>query len=159
MSISKLIKSLLLIASTFVLFSCSSNTVLVETTDHFKTVTLPDSSVVYLNHNSSVEYDKSFETRNIILTGEAFFKIEKKENPFIITTKEGDVKVLGTEFNVKVSKDNFEVEVAFGTVEMLPKKTKAPKKLLKVNVVRFIKTIKQIRLVKQNLSSGFGWMI
>jgi hypothetical protein len=39
--------------------------------------------------------------------------------------------VLGTEFNVKVSKNNFEVEVAFGTVEMLPKQTKSSQKITK----------------------------
>ena len=66
---------------------------------------LPDSSMIWLNTNSSLSYSKRFnrKSREIKFSGEAFFKISHSEkNPFIIHTNNGvSIKVVGTEFNVK----------------------------------------------------------
>jgi len=67
-------------------------------------VQLPDGSIVWLNAGSSIKYDEHFgnKTRDVILSGEAFFDVVKnKEKPFIIHTPNIDIKVLGTAFNVK----------------------------------------------------------
>lgn len=67
-------------------------------------VQLPDGSVVWLNAGSKIKYDENFgnKTRDVILSGEAFFDVVKnKEKPFIIHTPNIDIKVLGTSFNVK----------------------------------------------------------
>jgi len=108
------------------LFSCS---VSVKTDDNFQVVELPDGSVVYLNTNSSIQYTKSFNDRNLELNGEAFFIIEEKEIPFTITTYLGEIVITGTELNVKVDdeKGELEVDVAKGNVEV---KVKNEKKLL-----------------------------
>ncbi len=108
------------------LLSCS---VSVNTDDNFQVVELPDGSVVYLNNNSSIQYTKSFNDRNLELIGEAFFIIEEKEIPFTITTYLGEIVVTGTELNVKVDdeKEELEVDVAKGNVEV---KVKNEKKLL-----------------------------
>jgi ferric-dicitrate binding protein FerR (iron transport regulator) len=67
-------------------------------------ITLPDGSTVWLNAGSKLNYDKSFglKLREVSLTGEAFFDVVKNpDQPFIIHTNRIDIKVLGTQFNVK----------------------------------------------------------
>ncbi|MBQ4802671.1 FecR domain-containing protein [Aquimarina sp. MMG015] len=84
-----------------------------------KTLTLPDNSLVTLNADSSVEYDKrSFaETRIIHLKGEAFFDVAKGSS-FTVKTKNGDVTVLGTEFNVYSRNEHIEVQCFEGKVRV-----------------------------------------
>ncbi|AXT56656.1 DUF4974 domain-containing protein [Aquimarina sp. AD1] len=84
-----------------------------------KTLTLPDNSLVTLNADSSVEYDKrSFaETRIIHLKGEAFFDVAKGSS-FTVKTKNGDVTVLGTEFNVYSRNEHIEVQCFEGKVQV-----------------------------------------
>ncbi|WP_108805193.1 FecR family protein [Aquimarina sp. Aq107] len=84
-----------------------------------KTLTLPDNSLVTLNADSSVEYDKrSFaETRIIHLKGEAFFDVAKGSS-FTVKTKNGDVTVLGTEFNVYSRNEYIEVQCFEGKVQV-----------------------------------------
>lgn len=67
-------------------------------------IKLPDSSSIWLNTASSVKYRKNFELqqRQVKLEGEAFFDIQGSENnPFIVKTRDVDIKVLGTQFNVE----------------------------------------------------------
>lgn len=91
---------------------------------------LPDGSVGWLNSGSVIKYPALFNsTRNVILTGEAYFKVSKNPNsPFIVNTQEVEVKVLGTEFNVVAYENDSitEVVVASGKVEV-----NAPKKRFK----------------------------
>ena len=67
-----------------------------------KQVILPDGSIVWLNANSVLIYPEKFgKTRTLFLSGEGHFTVTKdKERPFIVKTKEMDVQVLGTSFNV-----------------------------------------------------------
>lgn len=87
-------------------------------------VHLPDGSTVLLNDNSSLKYDQnSFnsKTREVTLTGEAFFDIKHDEKkPFIVHTGKIQTRVLGTAFNInaKNSSDNIEVTVARGKVQV-----------------------------------------
>ncbi len=68
-------------------------------------VTLPDGSIVWLNSNTQLHYEKnSFgkQHREITLTGEAFFDIAKSDGiPFIIHAGNVNIRVLGTAFNVR----------------------------------------------------------
>ncbi|WP_316845948.1 FecR domain-containing protein [Pedobacter psychrodurus] len=69
-----------------------------------KTIVLADGSTVKMNSESSLKYPAHFdgETRNVYLSGEAFFDVKKDpEHPFIVHTSQVAVKVLGTEFDVK----------------------------------------------------------
>ena len=66
-------------------------------------LTLADGSVVHLNNDTYLIYPEKPEskTREVILDGEAYFMVAKDaERQFIVHTKQGDVKVYGTEFNV-----------------------------------------------------------
>ncbi len=67
-------------------------------------VILPDQTKVWLNAGSSLKYPSKFnqKVRLVRLIGEAFFSVTKnKSKPFVVETKQLDVKVLGTKFNLK----------------------------------------------------------
>lgn len=90
--------------------------------DMFK-ILLPDSSVVWLNKKSMLEYPASFEGKERIvnLKGNAFFEVTpNKDKPFIINSNGMSTKVLGTSFEIKAypgQKEN-EVAVVTGKVEV-----------------------------------------
>jgi ferric-dicitrate binding protein FerR (iron transport regulator) len=68
------------------------------------TIKLPDGSTVWLNAGSVISYPKIFDSneRRIILTGEAFFDVQKDvQRPFIVEAGNLNISVLGTQFNVK----------------------------------------------------------
>lgn len=69
-----------------------------------KRVILPDGTKVILNAGSFMKYPKRFtqDYRRIEMDGEAFFDVVHDEDkPFIVSTSDVSVKVLGTSFNVK----------------------------------------------------------
>lgn len=109
-----------------VLSSCSS--VSVETKDNFEVVELPDGSMAFLNHNSAISYDEKFSPRSLDVQGEVFFSVVEDESPFVVKSEHGEIGVIGTEFNVKSSADELEVEVEDGIVEL---KTKAQSEKVK----------------------------
>ncbi|MGK0362978.1 MAG: transmembrane sensor [Saprospiraceae bacterium] len=82
-----------------------------------KNITLPDGSVVALNSESQIEYDKENweKNRRIQLIGEAFFKVQKGAK-FTVETENGDVVVLGTSFNVFSRNESLQVVCETGKV-------------------------------------------
>lgn len=87
--------------------------------DEVLTRTLPDNSVIILNKNSTLSYEKSFNQKNrqVKLSGEAFFKVAPdKQKPFIIDVSDVVVTVVGTSFNIKNNKEGTEVIVETGIV-------------------------------------------
>ena len=78
-------------------------------------IILPDSSVVHLNGGTRIRYNNSFgeKNRSVELEGEAYFDVHKNsQKAFIVHTRELDVKVYGTSFNVNAYNDDQTVEVA-----------------------------------------------
>lgn len=64
---------------------------------------LQDGTEVWLNAKSKLVYPAHFtgDVRKVTVEGEAFFKVAKDTlRPFIVSTGEVDMKVLGTQFNV-----------------------------------------------------------
>ena len=95
--------------------------------------TLPDSSVVWLNENSRLEFAQNFEKRTVYLVGEAFFEVERlEERPFEIFSGNAKTRVLGTSFNVRAypEEDLIEVTVETGTVEFSKKEAVEEKVVL-----------------------------
>ena len=74
------------------------------------TIELPDASSVSLNAKSLLAFNKKDwnHSRDVELTGEAFFKVTKGSS-FKVITKSGTVTVYGTQFNVKQRDNYFEV--------------------------------------------------
>lgn len=62
-----------------------------------------DGSMAWINSGSKVIYPKNFsdETRDIVIDGEIYIDVAKVEGvPFFVHTKDLDIKVLGTQFNI-----------------------------------------------------------
>ncbi|MDX1642245.1 MAG: FecR domain-containing protein, partial [Balneolaceae bacterium] len=66
-------------------------------------IQLPDGSTVEMNSGSTIQYNRlfAFTNRSISLNGEAYFFVEKSEEPFIVEANGSVVEVTGTEFNVR----------------------------------------------------------
>lgn len=77
---------------------------------------LPDSSMVWLNSESTIEYPATFagDSREVSVTGEVFFDVERDpERPFRISAADDlSVTVLGTRFNVNSYPDGEQVQVS-----------------------------------------------
>ncbi|MCX6337888.1 MAG: FecR domain-containing protein [Bacteroidetes bacterium] len=108
-------KKLLRIAAIFILFLIGAggfyfypinkvNNIQTESLAYTKYLLLPDGSKVIVHNNSKLEYPSAFngKTREVTLTGEAYFDIKHDDNkPFIIHTGKLTTTVLGTAFNIQ----------------------------------------------------------
>lgn len=72
------------------------------TSGMISSITLPDSSKVWLNSNSYLKYPIRFEDeRRVKLVGEGYFKVAKDDKRrFVVETDVMEIEVTGTEFNV-----------------------------------------------------------
>jgi ferric-dicitrate binding protein FerR (iron transport regulator) len=78
-------------------------------------VVLPDGSNVWLNSGSSLSYPSRFDakSRNVELTGEAFFEVVKNEKtPMLVSAGGIQVKVYGTKFNLNAYVGGKEIKTA-----------------------------------------------
>lgn len=86
-------------------------------------ITLPDSSIVWINSGSTIEYRENFTTtcREVRLRGEAYFEVKKDPSrTFEVVTDDLVVRALGTSFNVNAADSKVETKVALveGKVEL-----------------------------------------
>lgn len=85
-------------------------------------LSLPDGTLVWLNAGSKLEYPSRFNegSRELWLSGEGYFEVTHNSGwPFIVHTKNVDVKVLGTVFNLKAyPEDKTETSLLKGAVEV-----------------------------------------
>lgn len=66
-------------------------------------LSLQDGTEVWLNANTTLQYPSRFsgKKREVTVTGEAFFNVaENHKKPFIVSSQNIEMKVLGTQFNV-----------------------------------------------------------
>jgi ferric-dicitrate binding protein FerR (iron transport regulator) len=85
---------------------------------------LPDGSKVWINSESNLSYPSNFMSGNrvIKLSGEAYFEVAKSDNkPFLVKTRDYDIRVLGTKFNVTAYADFKRTETSLieGKIEIL----------------------------------------
>ena len=107
-------------------------------------VVLPDSSVVFLNADTKLNYSLQFNNniREVYLDGEAFFEVTKDPSkPFIVHTSGMEVKVVGTSFNVKAYSDDKLIETSLltGSIEVSVKNRPNEKIILSPNEKLIIK--------------------
>ncbi|MCF3110200.1 FecR domain-containing protein [Niabella sp. CC-SYL272] len=95
---------------------------------------LPDSSVVVLNANSTIKYEKKWDKnapRELWLNGEAFFDVKHLDNDhkienyerFIVHTNNTTVEVLGTSFDIRERRGRTEISLQKGAIRVLLSKT------------------------------------
>ncbi len=100
--------------------------------EQHREITLRDSTVVRMNSNSEMIVSKDYDrgTREITLTGEAYFDVaHDPDQPFIVHANQSTVEVLGTAFNVRsvTGQDNVQVAVIEGVVSFKNKKINTEK--------------------------------
>lgn len=128
-------------------------------------VVLPDSSVVILNSSSALTYSPQFtgETREVSLSGEAFFSVKKNEKKrFVVNTSHGaSVTVYGTEFNVDAYKDSKEVltTLVTGKIGFSFQRGKEKKELVMSPGQKAAYNVEQktVKLSKANIEVETSW--
>ena len=133
-----------------------STDLIVSSDDSFKEQQLRDGTQVDLNRHSTIGYsDAADGTRQVVLNGDAFFDVKRDETrPFVISTDEVNVKVLGTSFYVdgRDEQDQIQVIVASGTVAMEAANKKVV--LEKGDIGVYTKSNKQL-IKKQNQDANY----
>lgn len=84
-------------------------------------ITLSDGTVVFLNSMSKLVFPTEFSKseRRVQLEGEAFFDVSNSDIPFIVSTREADVMVLGTTFNVSAYvNERYEATLLTGKISL-----------------------------------------
>lgn len=90
-------------------------------------IVLTDGTAVWLNSGSVLRYGDHFNAHNreVILEGEAYFEVEKKEDgtPFMVRTADYNVLVKGTKFNVTSYAEDAQSTITLleGAIEVLYK--------------------------------------
>ena len=112
---------LILVAGTVVTnWKSTPDITLANNSEAVSLYSLPDGSRAFLKNGASLSYNNSFNTedRCVSLTGEAYFEVKRDEQvPFVVTTPQARVKVLGTSFNVR-SGERTEVVLEKGKVAL-----------------------------------------
>ncbi len=129
-----------------------------------KEVTLPDSSKVWLNENSSIFYaSKPYRNYRIVtLSGDAIFEVTPdKTKPFTVTATDLSVTVLGTKFNVNSGVNNSPyVHVFHGKVKISPLNKKGEENniiLTKDMTAEFDKTKNKLALTNDLSLNHLFW--
>ena len=86
-------------------------------------ITLPDSTIVWLNSGSKLVYPNRFskKERRVRLEGQAYFEVSHRENrSFIVETNDMDIEVQGTSFVVKnyIQDEYIETALVSGCVKV-----------------------------------------
>lgn len=91
----------------------------VNTTATTISVPLPDGSTVKLASNSRISYESRFDsmaTRDVYLSGQAFFDVKKNPHrPFRVFANEIVAKVLGTSFSIRAFERDTVIQVTVST--------------------------------------------
>jgi len=126
-------------------------------------IILPDGSKVYLNANSSFSYPAAFaiDSRQVTLTGEAFFEVEHNADlPFIVSALGTEIKVHGTSFNVFAYLDEpwLEASLSEGKIEIIPEKSPDKSVYLKPGEkARYNHMTGEMRVSKTDLRAETAW--
>lgn len=125
-------------------------------------VTLPDGTSVCLNAGSSLKYPVPFgrNDRQVELSGEAYFDVqENKSKPFIVSTSNLNIKVLGTSFNCCAYRegDNIETALVEGKVEICGKDGKNILVMKPGELATFYKENNSLDIKETNLDKYIAW--
>lgn len=124
---------------------------------------LSDGSFVHMNAVSTISYPQQFESdrREIEISGEAYFDIERDENrPFNIKVRDYEVTVLGTSFNVVAypDEDEFAVSVESGTVQVnLNDRTTDPIVLTNNQKLIYSPDTGKLKIMEMNAEDELSW--
>ncbi len=111
----------ILIVGSIILFNLTTTPKVYYAKDRKLELLLKEGTQVNLQPGAklTVEADFPSKTRDVILEGNATFKVTKSnEHPFIVHTKNYETKVLGTTFNVTQRGNTFKIDLYEGKVQV-----------------------------------------
>lgn len=133
------------------------NTLTVPASGFYRMV-LPDGTKVWVNSASELSYPLAFgkSIRQIKLRGEAYFEVAHEKNrPFIVRTAHGDIKVLGTAFNLTAyNSSSSNVTLINGSIQ-LTNKNKTTKQLIPGQKAEFDGS--DMRISQANIEKETAW--
>ncbi len=143
------------------------NTVLVPYGRHTQLL-LEDGTKVWLNAGSKLVYPSMFnqDKRTVYLEGEAAFDVaHDKEHPFIVKSKDQEIEVLGTVFNVSSYADEPQVKTALksGSVKISYKQnglltSKESVTIKPGTIASYNKEQLTMGVAKGNVANSFVWI-
>ncbi|MDR2913511.1 MAG: DUF4974 domain-containing protein, partial [Tannerella sp.] len=128
-------------------------------------VILLDGSEVWLNSGSKLSYPQRFigDTRDVFLSGEAYFKVNSNQtNRFVVSVEDGlYVSAYGTEFNVSAYKEEQTIEATLvsGNIEvgLFAGEIAGATKVLHGQQVVFNKENRQVTIADINIAVETSW--
>ena len=127
-------------------------------------IVLPDGSNVWLNAESTIKFKVPFDQkiRNVSLSGEAFFDVQKNPNvPFVVNSGGVNVKVLGTRFNYRSfeGENNIEIVLEEGKVSLNTDGEKRANEVIMKpgDRVVFDKTSNITRITNEKIEKYIAW--
>jgi ferric-dicitrate binding protein FerR (iron transport regulator) len=125
-----------------------------------------DGTTVFINTGSKLKYQVSFvkaKMREVFLDGEAYFNVAKnKASTFVVHTRDMDISVLGTRFNVSSYHDENSSSVVLqeGSIQVSkPSETsKNEKKLLLFPGQEVIAKNKMFKVSKSDVEQHISWI-
>ncbi|MGY4533518.1 transmembrane sensor [Pseudomonas sp. TE3786] len=102
----------------------------VSAAGQLRQITLADQSVLLLDADSAVQVHFTARQRRIeLLRGAVYFQVSHTGQPFIVSAADGEVQVLGTQFEVRLRGDGAQVTVQSGRVAVTAKPGETPQVL------------------------------
>ncbi len=131
---------------------------LIIPTQQSYTLVLSDGSEVIVNGGSKLRYPVSFsgDTRDVTLTGEAYFRVKKSDVPFVVNSMGNLIKVYGTEFNINNKSSVTETVLVSGSVGV--KSSTSVEQLLKPNQMAKIGVDGELNIEEVNIKNYVSWI-
>lgn len=126
-----------------------------------KDIKLPDGSTVVLNRGSRLDLTDNLDgnKRQLELQGEAFFDVAHDQaRPFIVSTSNGEVQVLGTRFNVWARNNETRIILEQGRVKLTSTESGMSQVLNPGELSQIIADTSPTEPVKINIDQRLGWM-
>ena len=130
-------------------------------------VILSDGTLVHLNSGTSLRFPEKFiqgQNRMVFVDGEAYFKVAKdKKHPFIVNSKEVNIRVTGTEFNVSNYDEDQHINTVLveGSIQMYSdKEAYNEKKAVKIKpneLAAWNKTSRQLAVSTVDVANYTAW--
>lgn len=130
--------------------------------EQVKDVYLPDSTLISMAGGSSIRYDmKAYgkERRVVEMKGKAFFQVMRNEaRPFSVYTKQTEVTVLGTSFQIDERPGGTDVDVMTGKVSFGATGSQADKVILTAGMsASYSMEKKEITLIEEEDLNTLSW--
>ncbi|GAA3509556.1 FecR family protein [Aquimarina addita] len=129
------------------------------------TLVLSDGSKIWLNAESTFRFPQKFLTtekvREVALTGEAYFEVTtNKKQPFIVTTAQMDITVLGTRFNVSSYQEDQDMKTTLveGSVVVAARESRIQQKLIPGDQASLNSNTKKIIKRRVNAQDYIAWV-